>query len=410
MRNTIAVLLIITVCLFSLTGCYDARSIETLSYAIAIGIDEGETNMLKLTVQFVNPSSMGSNKGGSTSSSEPTTITSVECASLDSGINIMNSFISRQINLSQCRIIVFSETIAEKGISEYLYTLTDNIEIRPNCNIVVSTCSAEEFLQNSEPASETLLGKYYDSIVNANKYTGSTDDIELSDFFTAYKDTFREPYAVLAGINSPDTPMEYQDASKSTIDSGYVADKSSVLNDTFMQSIGIAVFRSDKLVGELNVGETISHLLLSNRLHQCHITVPSPFSENGIIDLRIIPTMDSKKEVTLVNNTPYITCEVFLSGEILSSTKGINFTENSNIDLVESYVDAYMEQQISEYLYKTSKDFKSDIIGFGSKVVGNYLTTEDWVNSNWLDNYQNSFFDVTVVSDIKVGETFSKID
>ena len=48
----IAVILILVLCLPTLTGCYDAIGIEVLAYVIAIGIDKGETNNLKLSFQI----------------------------------------------------------------------------------------------------------------------------------------------------------------------------------------------------------------------------------------------------------------------------------------------------------------------------------------------------------------------
>lgn len=58
-RKLLSLILILSISTFLLTGCYDARGVETLAYALAIGIDEGENNILTLSVQFANPSSLG---------------------------------------------------------------------------------------------------------------------------------------------------------------------------------------------------------------------------------------------------------------------------------------------------------------------------------------------------------------
>ena len=47
------VLLILTIyCLFILTGCYSTQGLETLAYAVALGIDKGENDKIKLSLQF----------------------------------------------------------------------------------------------------------------------------------------------------------------------------------------------------------------------------------------------------------------------------------------------------------------------------------------------------------------------
>lgn len=54
-KKFFSLILILSICMFSLTGCYDATGIESLSYAIAIGLDKGESNILKLSLQFATP-------------------------------------------------------------------------------------------------------------------------------------------------------------------------------------------------------------------------------------------------------------------------------------------------------------------------------------------------------------------
>ena len=44
--------IIIIYCLFTLTGCYSAEGLETLAYAVALGIDKGENDKIKLSLQF----------------------------------------------------------------------------------------------------------------------------------------------------------------------------------------------------------------------------------------------------------------------------------------------------------------------------------------------------------------------
>ncbi len=52
--KSIALFLILILSLFTLSGCYDARGVEALAYAVAIGLDKGENNILKLSIQFAS--------------------------------------------------------------------------------------------------------------------------------------------------------------------------------------------------------------------------------------------------------------------------------------------------------------------------------------------------------------------
>ena len=57
LKKIISTFLILFILLISLTGCYDARGIDDLSFGIAIGLDLGESNALKLSIQFAKPNS-----------------------------------------------------------------------------------------------------------------------------------------------------------------------------------------------------------------------------------------------------------------------------------------------------------------------------------------------------------------
>lgn len=164
------ILLILIVCLFTLCGCYDAQGLETLAYAVALGIDKGENNKIRLSLQIAILSN-GSSGGSESSQSESSTITTVDCASIDSGLALINSYISKKINLSHCKAIIISEELATEGISEYLFTLVNNIEIRPDCNIIISRTKASEYLENSQPTLESISARYYEFTLNSSEYT-----------------------------------------------------------------------------------------------------------------------------------------------------------------------------------------------------------------------------------------------
>ena len=57
-------------------------------------------------------------------------------------------------------------------------------------------------------------------------------------------------------------------------------------------------------------------------------------------------------------------------------------------------------------LYKTAKEYNCDIDGFGKYAVKYFPTIKDWQDYNWLDNFQNSTFNVNVETTIKSGNTF----
>ena len=403
-KKFIILILIIILILTSLTGCYSAQGLETLAYAVAIGIDKGDNEHLKLSFQFaILGNSSGS--GGGSSQSQESTVTTVDCASIDAGISLIDNYISKKVNLSHCKAVVISEELAYEGVSEYIFTLVNDLEMRPDCNIIVSKCKASHYLENSQPTLESVSARYYELTLNSSEYTGLTENVTLEDFYSDMLSTTNQPHAILGGINTDSTHSD--DKSKTPYDAqgSYKAGETPIKSETVLENMGLAIFYDDKLVGELTGMEALCHLLVVNKLESATISVPSPFNKDSVINLYIASPKDTKTSVKFVNGTPYIDCEVTITANITSFDDHFDYSNEENLKLIEDYTNTYLEQNISSYLYKTSKEYKCDIANLGRHVVSNYLTWEEWIESDWLYNYQNSFFSVKVDSNVRSRRT-----
>lgn len=56
-----------------------------------------------------------------------------------------------------------------------------------------------------------------------------------------------------------------------------------------------------------------------------------------------------------------------------------------------------------DYLYKTSKEYKSDISGLGRYASIHFLNQKDLDNYHWLDNYSSANFAVNLNVGLKSG-------
>lgn len=162
------------------------------------------------------------------------------------------------------------------------------------------------------------------------------------------------------------------------------------------ESAGLAVFKKDKFIGELNGIETICHSIITNNLKSCNISIPDPQTPNNTIDLYLYQQNKTNTSVSIVNGSPSVSCNISLNARILSMEKDSSYQTEDRIYQIQESANLYMQQQVLAYLYKTSKDLNSDIAGIGKKAVSNFITQQEWDNYNWLDNYKNSFFDVTM--------------
>lgn len=398
-RSFLIGILIILLIFFAITNNSSTNPIDELAYVVAIGFDVGTTSDLKITFQITVPTSSQSAQGSSASSSNSSIINTVECNSLDTGIALLNSYLGKKVNLAHCQYIIFSEDLSSKGIGNYIYSMKDNIEMRPTCNVLVSKCSAAYFLEHSGPILEQVSAKYYGLASTSEKNTGYTESVTLLDFFCDLYDTFGSPYVMLGSINGAES--NNAGSSESNLDDiSYIAKESPVDSQKNIENLGLAVFKGDTLVGELSGLDTIMHLILCNDFKSATVNIPSPFDDTDYISL-YITSAKSKNSVKIVNGNPYITSKVNLETRLLSASTSSNYLTEENRKILEDYADSYFKVHINNYLYKTSKEFKSDICKFGKYAVSKFTTMDKWKSYDWENRYENSFFTVDVDTKVK---------
>ena len=280
------------------SSSYTSFSIDNLAFVIAIGIDTGDNDgNLKVSFQIAKPSSASQ---GSSTQDETSIINTVETSSIYTAINLMNSYIGKELNLSHCKLVVFSEEVATNGISNEIYTLINDVQIRPSTNIIVSKTDAKYYIESSKPSLETLPTKYYEIFPNSSKYTGYTSNATIGDFFNGLICSTCEPYAILGGTidSNIDNLKDY--SSSDPLNAGNVkSNETSIFGKRGAENIGLAVFKSDKLVGELNAMETVCFSLMRNNVNGFLITIPDPMDDESYIDLYLFPAKDTKGNVDI---------------------------------------------------------------------------------------------------------------
>ena len=131
--------------LYAFSSSYYSQNIDHLDYVIALGIDAPpDSDNLSVTFEFANLGSFSEN--ASSEQTEPI-INTIIAPTLSNAITVMNAYIGKQLNLSHCKVIVFSKDYAQTGILDEVSFLAHNIQIRPTTNIVVTECNAVTYLK-----------------------------------------------------------------------------------------------------------------------------------------------------------------------------------------------------------------------------------------------------------------------
>ena len=396
--RTFPIFIIIVLFIIAFSSSYASLNMDNLAYTLAIGIDTSNQNKLEVTFQFSTLSS--SSESGTSGKSEPI-LNSVHASSLNNAINLMNNYMGKKINLSHCKVIVFSENIAKQGISNEIYTLSNNPQLRPSANILISKCTARYYLEQTKPELENSMASYYEILTNSSEYTGFIHNSTIGTFFYSMLCKDCEAYAILGNVN--DSHTENNNVINSQKDYLMNISESSISGKNSAECIGIAVFKDDKIVGELNALESICFLAIDDSIDRFLISVPDPNNNQNYLDIYLGTYGMPKIKVDTSTNSPYIKIEMDLIGRIYSMSENSDYLNSETMDEISRSCNSYLESSFSNYLYKTSKEFHSDINGFGKKALSNFKNTKDVDDYNWLKNYQNAFFDVKINTSIKSG-------
>jgi len=376
LKNSL-ILVISIFSIFSFSGCSNSKeNLENYYYVMAIGIDNSKEANINLSIQIATNNEESSSSGESSQSSS-SNIYTVPCNSIDSGISIFNNYLSKKINLSHCSAIVFSEELAKSGIKDFINSLGNNPEIRPTCNIIISSDSALSALEKISNSSEKFSSKYYEFIKNSAKYTGYSINPELSEFFYS--------------INMKTCPA--------------IATYATVTEET-IQNTGISIFKDDKFLSSLSVLDSISYSLLADRLEGATITLKNPVFQDSLIDVQIKTVKKPSFSCELVNNYPYIRIALKMEYSILSTAIGIDISDVNENQVLENAINQYLQEMVSSFLYEVYHKYELDLCNFRNEFSSNYLTLEDFNKIHWEEILKDSYFNVTVSGKLTDGGLF----
>lgn len=394
--------MILIVCTLSmLCGCYDKREIDELAYPLAIGMDLGEANALRLTLQLASPLAIGGSSsegggGGGGGGKEMSSIITVDTPSLYSGLNLINNIISKEINVSHAKAIIVSRKLAEVGVMKYFRGIVRGREFRPDVFIVISNCSAEEYMKNVQPTLESNPAKYYELLLG-KKFTAFYPTIRMNDFYISNESDSIQPVAVFADLNKFTSPADFKSSgltADKVMEGRYQAGNIPISAKQKNEVMGMAVFKAGKMVGTANGIESVSYHFVKGDFKYSYFTIPDPIEKDKIIVLDIQQRKMPKIQAKVKEGKTTVTINLDLEGDFSSIQSEQQY--ESNLGIVEQKAEQMIQNEINAFLKRTTDEFDSDICGFGRYVKGNFLTWDSWKQFDWFNKYKYTTFQVKV--------------
>lgn len=357
MKKRIAILLIFFIGSTLLTGCWNYREIEGLSIVAGAAIDKEEDGYL-LNVEIIDI------KAGKETNKESKIIESRGKTIFDAIRNVVQ-ISGRKLYWSHAKVIIISQEIAKKGISEVLDFFMRDSELRPNLEIIVSKEKTARELFKMESVSEDI--KSY----------------EMSKTLSNQTSVLKAPQIPLYQLIN-DLAAEGKSAVLPTI--------TLISNDDKIryQLSGTAVFKKDKLIGFLEGKETKQLFFILN-LDKGGLLVGDEIAkeEESGITLEVFQDRSVTKVKPIYKNDDIaIKLTIYIAVAIAENSKLKDLSSDEAVEQFRKQAQDAMTQEIEELIEKVQAEYGSDIFGFGNTVKSNMPKAWKQVKNKWDEMFK----------------------
>lgn len=382
----------------SSSGCSKSqREVDDYAYVIAMGIDKGENENLKVTLSFANPNKIGGGTegGGGEGGSENLINFTTESSGIFNSLNVANDNISKVINLSHVKLIVFSKEIAKSGIEKYVDGFVRELHVRPVTILAVCDEKPDSYLRKISPKLEVNPEKYINDLFEKEQTT-FISKTTLRDFYSWSNSDSKDISMPYLGSLNEERSEDYEEGEGSmsyNIDDNETS-QTPKKTDNKSVVLGSAFFKGDKMVGTGSNIENLYNLLLNGKANEIAYSIEN--ASDNITELSLTQRSKPRIKVDTSSKVPKAKIYVEVEADIMSIED--RYVADNEYEKIEKKINEDLEINIKKYLHKTVKDLNVDPIGFGNFAKVNFLTWQDWKNYQWRKKYPQMEYEVSVNS------------
>jgi spore germination protein KC len=390
--------------IFLLTGCWDRKELEQMSYTIAIGLDVPdnvnleEKQAVDVTFQFANPKLNIKGAPGQEENPERNIVT-LTAPDFVTAKNMANSFVTRQISFSHAKVIVVSEELARTDIFyRFVGSALKEREFRRETSIIVTREKASEFIKKNKPESQIRAHKYYEFIIDRSVETGLVPESTINRLLAITDGDADLFLAINGSIGKKNNGHEFKEEDQ------YLAGSIPKQGGNPVQLIGSAVFKEGKMIAKLTGEETRSALILDNtsKVEDMYVSYQDPLNNKYKVACRLKKKTSTKVKVKLRKGPPVINVMVPVEIEVLSTPSMENYAEDLEKQrILKEKIENELKSNLSTLVKKTQNEFKSDPFYWSLYVRPLFSSTKEYEKWDWTDkNYP--YATVNIMVDVEI--------
>ena len=201
--------LLLAAIVIGLSGCGASRQVENQAYILVMGLDLSEDGELVITALSPKISGGGGDEGGSSGSGSESgdyLHLSVRGESYERALERLNWAVPRTLNLSQLKLIVFSQELVEQVDCGDLFREIAKTELLfTAAHVVVSAGKAQEFIENLQPTVGTRLSTDIEASIEHYVNYGIAPDSRLATLYYQTESVYSDPLAIYAMLSDEES-------------------------------------------------------------------------------------------------------------------------------------------------------------------------------------------------------------
>ncbi|MGI6686498.1 MAG: Ger(x)C family spore germination protein [Bacillota bacterium] len=395
MNRSIKIFFIILLFFISIiiSGCWSRIEVENLAIASAIGIDKvkGDPGKILFSVSVLKPPKTGGGGGtggmeGGSNGQIPGWVNFGQGNSVEDARRNLATTTAKRLFLGHSRIIVFGKEKAQEGIEDTLDFLSRNEGIRlRNWVLVASEGTALDTFSIQPELTSILAEEITDLLTLSAPRASKSYAVALKDFMVDLTTKGKEAVLPLLEIReiSPDAIGESQGNGSSQ-------------PKKIARLKGVAVFKGDKMVGELGDTETKGFLWIIGKVKKGILTFEVENSETKKpVKVTVEMTRsNSKIEAKIIQGKPVAIVRIDTEGNIDEFSKTGTEITPKFIELVDQGYEEAIRKEVMLALNKCQQELESDIFGLGTHFHRQQL--KYWKENNLDERWPEVFPDVQV--------------
>lgn len=361
MKRKIADILLILFIIINLTGCYNYREINKMTFATSVIFDKDEHNEVVLYIDCVRPyrdANESSDKGRRVmyKGRGKTALEAIR------DINVSSSNI---LNFSQVRAYIFTEETAKDGVKNYIDLINNDQQFSFKPYMFIYSGDVKELLDVAEK-DDDYLGLYLDELIQKNNKNGKVVRSNVNDYISN----------TLTG-------------SKNSLMSVIELKNNDIENRIELN--GGAIMHNNKMIGKLKSDDVLTYNILMNNVREGTFEVPNPYDTGKFITLDILDE---------TNNT-----NIILDGDKIILNKNIDIKVTigeiqGRLQVDQEVLDIIKLEQEAK-VKKYEEEFFNDYKEKGIDILGvNRLLEERYPHSYNDDFLKNTILNSSVNIDI----------